>query len=67
LNLGHALAAQDHCAALIHQTVLLFGVVVCQVVLQPLEELALASFVAIETEAHQRGVRLLILASTAWA
>jgi len=58
LNLGHASAAQDQGTELIHQAILLIGIVVCQIVLQFLEEFAFASLVAVETKSHQRGDRL---------
>src|ERR1700677_2392588 len=58
LSLGHTSAAQDHRTELIHQAILLVGVIDCQVILQLPGEFALASLVAVEAEAHQRGNRL---------
>ena len=48
LDAGHLSAAEDQCAKLVHQAILLLGIVLGEILLQPLEELALAVLLALQ-------------------
>ena len=54
LDFGHASAAQDQSAKLVHQSVVIAGIVIAKILLQSFEEVAFAILLTFETESYER-------------